>query len=156
MITPVLLMLNLAVPDEEALKIGPAPAWLRVKADWPEEVASTASISSISTAPLAVVTLLLFVSFWIGLFNKISPLPSGVTLTLPLLPAVVLRLRTFPAKVKLPPVAEKVGLALPPIVKLPLLSRARTTFCCVAPAAVIGRSPWSVSELAAKATVAIC
>ncbi len=66
------------------------------------------------------------------------PLPSGVILIFELEPDVVCRLSTVPESVNAPPVAENVGVAEPPIVRLPLESSARTTLFVPAPPAVIG------------------
>ena len=60
---PELSTVNLAVPDVEALIKGPVEVWLIVRADCPLEVASIASKSSTSNAPMAVAMLLLFELF---------------------------------------------------------------------------------------------
>ena len=73
-----------------------------------------------------------------------------------MLPALVVSISDCPDSENCPPLAWKVGLALPPMVKLPEEFKAKTTFVCPAMAEVIGKSPCNVSALLAKATVATC
>ena len=60
---PELSTVNFATPEVEAEMRGPVLSWFIVTADWPEEVARTASMSSISTDPAAEVILLFKVLF---------------------------------------------------------------------------------------------
>ena len=147
---------NLAVPLCEALINGPPPVWLIVKADCPLEVAKIENKPSTSTDPTALGILLLFDVLINGLLKAILPNPSAESVTLPLEPVLVVSNKGCPDIVNWPPLAWKIGFALPPIVKFPEESKAKTTFDVPAPDWVIGAKPCKVSELAAKATVASC
>ncbi len=74
----------------------------------------------------------------------------------PLLPALVVRSKGWPEIVNWPPLAWKVGLAVPPMVRFPDESSARITLVVPAFAWTIGGRPCKSSEFAAKATVASC
>ena len=148
--------MNLAIPLCEALINGPPPVWLIVKADWPLEVAKTENKLSTSTDPTAVDMLLLFDVLINGLLKAILPNPSAESVTLLLELVLVVKSKGCPVIVNWPPKAWKIGFALPPMVRFPEESSAKTTFDVPAPCPVIGKSPCKVSELAAKATVASC
>ena len=120
-----------------------------MKADCPEEVALTAKRSSTVTAPATVVRVEVRALLINGSRASIFPNPSGFSTMFELLPAVVVKFNTVPERVNCPPLAWKVGVAAPPMVRFPVESSARTTFQVAAPAAVLGGRPWSVSELVA-------
>src|SRR5476649_2075591 len=104
-----------------------------VKADCPLEVANTENKLSTSTDPTAVDILLLFDVLINGLLKAILPKPSAESVTLLFEPVLVVKSKGCPDIVNWPPLAWKIGFALPPIVKFPDESSAKTTFVVPAP-----------------------